>query len=123
MMNEPLSPARVAEALLLFAGEELEWEDFGEYINWIPSSVGRSWDVPDLGTVTIVDYHSYDQDKSYDGWSEQLWVVFDINGTLYKASGTYTSYSGSEWSDTLTIVRPVEKTYIDYEEVTNDTTE
>lgn len=114
MQELPLELIRTA--LLQYAEEELDWGSYGSYINYY-DSINRQYDVPGLGTVTIVDCHSYDSDKNYDGWSEDIWVVFDIQGKLYRATGTYTSYSGDDWDDNLKLVKPVEKTITVFEDV------
>jgi hypothetical protein len=117
-VNEPLSPAKVAEALLSYAEEEFGWASYGEYINYYGDSKGKSWDIPNLGEVITVDYHSYDSDKSYDGWTEEMWIVFSVSGHLYKAEGTYTSYIGSDWEDELKLVKPKQKVIVVFEEIT-----
>lgn len=117
-MNEPLSPAKVAEALLSYAEEEFDWASYGEYLNYYHSSKGHPWNVPELGEVTIVDYHDYDSDKSYDSWTENMWIIFNVQGNLYKAEGTYTSYVGSDWEDALKLVKPQHKVVTYFEEVT-----
>lgn len=113
-MNE-LPTELIRAALLRYAEEELDWGNYGSYINYRDSK-GRVYDVPGLGTVKIVDCQDYDQDKSYDGWHEDIWVVFDIGGTLYRADGTYTSYAGSEWKPELRVVVPKQKMVTYYEE-------
>lgn len=115
-MNELLSPAKVAEALLSFAEEELDYGSFGEYINYYNAN-SMSWEIPELGTVTVVDHYNYDSDKNYDSWSEKVWIVFLIQGTLYRATGEHTSYTGTEWDEELKIVKPVEKTIIVFEDI------
>jgi hypothetical protein len=107
----------LARAALLQYAEEMDgWASFGAYTNYYDSK-GKVYEVPGLGSVVIIDFNDYDSDKSYDGWSEKLWIVFDIQGTLYRAKGTYTSYVGSDWEDELEIVEPKEKTIIVYESV------
>jgi len=109
-------PALIKAALLQYAEEVDGWGSFGFYQNYY-SFIGKEYNIPGLGLVRVVDGHTYDQDKNYDGWSEDLWIVFLIGGLLYKATGKYTSYIGSEWDDGLKIVVPQEKTIIVYEEV------
>jgi hypothetical protein len=111
-----LSAELVRAALLLYAEEELEWGSFSEFINYTGDSNGKTFDVPGLGEVRIVDYNSYDSYKNYDGWTEELWIVFEVQGTLYKITGTHTSYTGSEWSNKMTIVVPKTKTVTYFEE-------
>jgi hypothetical protein len=110
-----LSTDLIRAALLHYAEEELDWGNFGEYINYTGDSNGKTFDVPGLGIVTIVDHHGYDSYKNYDGWEEHIWVVFEIQGKLYKATGTHTSYTGSEWDRELKEVSPKEKTITVYE--------
>lgn len=117
MSEHSWTPEQVADALLSYAEEELDWGSYGEYINSISPVDGKQFDVPGLGIVTIVAYHGYDSDKNYDSWYEQMYIVFEIMGKLYRATGTYTSYAGSEWDEELKLVIPKEKTVIEYEEV------
>jgi hypothetical protein len=114
-----LDTALVKAALLQYAEEVDGWSSFGAYTNNY-NPVGKTYEVPGLGEVKIVDASDYDSNKNYDGWYEDLWVVFDIQGTLYKATGTYTSYVGSDWEDELKVVVPKEKTILVYEEDDND---
>jgi len=116
-MNEPISANDVREALLSFAEEEFGWDSFSEYTNYYDHKPGTTFDVPGLGTVTLVDFHDYDQDKSYDGWEEGVWQVWAVNGVLYRIKGTHTSYTGTEWEDEMTLVRPKQKVIIEYEDV------
>jgi hypothetical protein len=112
-MNEhPFTPSQVKDALLSFAEEEFDWDSFGCYLDYSQDT----FDVPGLGQVAIKDYSTYDSNKNYDGWSEDLWVIFDIQGTLYRATGSYTSYIGSEWNNELTIVVPKQKVVTYFEE-------
>lgn len=110
-----LSAELVRAALLLYAEEELEWGSFSEFINYTGDSNGKTFDVPGLGEVKIVDYNSYDSFKNYDGWSEELWIVFEVQGKFYKATGTHTSYTGSEWDKELKEVSPSQKAITIYE--------
>jgi hypothetical protein len=114
MMIE-LSPTLVEAALLHFAGEEwhdpywYSWDQWGDL-------TGKTYDIPGLGKVKIVGYNGT-KDISYAEHSEVVWLVFDVGGTLYRKSGTHTSYVGTEWHDGMQIVKPVERTVIDYVEV------
>jgi len=111
------STSEVETALLRFAEDNLdEGSSYGAFLNSYSDLRGTVHEIPELGPVTIVDYHEYDSDKNYDGWSEKLYIIFDLCGILYRATGTYTSYVGSEWNDTLTIVEPRNKTVIEYVE-------
>lgn len=114
-----LDKALIQAALLHYAEEVEGWGSFGYYTNFY-NPKGKTYEIPGLGAVTVVDSHDIDSDKNYDGWSEELWVVFDVQGTLYKAEGTYTSYVGSNWYNELKVVVPKEKTIIVYEEEVND---
>lgn len=109
----------IKAALLHYAEQVDGWGSFGFYTNYY-SFIGKTYDIAGLGEVKVVAGETYDSDKNYDGWHEDLWVVFDIQGILYKATGTYTSYEGSEWNDELTVVIPKEKTVIEYEEEKDD---
>lgn len=116
-MKEPLDVTLIQEALLSYADEELEWASYGEFINSIYNAKGTALDIPGLGPVTIVDYHDYDSAKNYDGWTEHMFIIFQVGLGLYKAVGTYTSYTGSDWKEELIPVKPVPKTVIEYEEL------
>jgi hypothetical protein len=115
-MVELIDPAKVSEALLSFAEEEFDYPSLGEFTNSTGDVTGKYFDVPGLGIVTIVNYQDYDIHKNYDGWTENLWTIFEIKGVLYKATGTHTSWTGSEWSDEVKIVVPKNKTIVEYVE-------
>jgi hypothetical protein len=113
MMIE-LSPTLVEAALLHFIGEETAdyvwWEWFDR------DRVGKTYDVPGLGKVTVVDANLA-KNISYAEHSETIWMVFDVKGILYRKSGEHTSYDGPYMNDGMQIVKPVERTVIDYVEV------
>ena len=111
-----IAPELVKAALLHYAEEVDGWGSFSAYLNYY-DAVGQEWQIPGLGTVEVIAAHNYDSDKNYSGWSEDIWVVFDVQGMLYKATGTYTSYTGGGWDDELKIVRPAIKQITVYEEV------
>lgn len=110
---EELTVQDIESALLSYAEGELDWPDYGQYINYS----AREYDVPGLGLVKIIDYNDADYDKNYDGWYEHLWIVFDIQGRLYRAKGKHTSYTGSEWEDHLKPVEARPKTITVYEDI------
>lgn len=33
-----------------------------------------------------------------EGLGDRTWFVFDVNGALYRAEGSYTSWDGDDWS-------------------------
>jgi hypothetical protein len=53
-----------------------------------------------------------------EGGGEDVWVVFQIGEDMYRMTGYYNSYDGSEW-DThgMHAVMPYERTIIDYKPV------
>jgi hypothetical protein len=110
-MNEP-STELIRAALLHYAEEEFGWGSYAAFINY--GNI-NTFEVPGLGAVKVKDKFDYDSDKNYSGWVENVWVVFDINGKLYKATGTYTSHEGSSWSKELKVVTPKEKVITVYE--------
>jgi hypothetical protein len=110
-----IDPAVVAEKLLEYAEDKWEWGTFAAFEEEFRGD--ETFFVPGLGEVKVIHTTGIDYNKNYDGWSEQLSVVFEIDGTLYKASGTYTSFVGSEWDSHVTVVKPVEKTITIYEDV------
>lgn len=116
MVVEP-SVKQIKRALLSYAEEHLEWGDFGEYMNSTLDQRGKVYQIPGLGDVKIVDYHDYDVYKNYDGWHEDIWIVFEVQGKLYRACGTHSSYEMSTWEDELTLVEPKTKTVTYYEDV------
>lgn len=112
-----IDKALVYAALLQYAEDELEWGSFSEYTNNYSNQRGTVYDIPGLGEVTVVDYHDYNHEASYAEHSENIWIVFDVQGTLYRAKGTYTSYVGSEWAEELEIVEPKDKVITVFETV------
>lgn len=112
-------PEVIRDALLSFAEEEFEWRTFSEYTNSYSVRPGDKWQIPLHGvpaTFTLVAFHDYDQNKSYDGWAEEIWQVWEVNGVLYRIVGHHTSYIGTEWADDMTIVVPKLKTIVEYED-------
>lgn len=113
MSGPTFDPEYVALKLLEYAEKEWEWETFAAFEEEI--SIGEIFEVEGLGTVKVVDKNGYDFNKNYSGWSESLSIIFDVSGTLYKASGSYTSFVGSEWSETVVVVSAKEKLITYYE--------
>lgn len=113
MCGQMFDPEYVALKLLQYAEKEWEWETFSAFEDEMDK--GQTFEVEGLGTVTVVDKNGYDFNKNYSGWSEALSVVFEIDGVLYKASGTYTSFVGSEWNETVEIVNEKQKLVTYYE--------
>ncbi len=116
MAIEP-SCKHIRKALLSYAEEHFGWGDLSEYMNYHSTQQGKMYQVPGLGDVKIVDYHNYDVHKNYDGWHEDIWIVFEIQGKLYRACGTHSSYAMSTWEDEMTVVEPKTKTVTYYEDV------
>lgn len=117
MTVKALDPDFVRSALLNYAEVEWDYRSFSSYINEFGDLRGKTFEIPELGKVTIVDYHDYDVNKNYDGWSEDIWVVFQIHGVLYKAFGKHSSYEGSVWEHEMKLVAPKIRHVIDYEEI------
>jgi hypothetical protein len=115
MSVEP-STKQISKALLSYAEKAFEWDSFSEYVNNYANQRGQVYDVPGLGPVKIVDYYNYDSNKNYDGWYEDIWIVFEIQGKLYKASGKHSSYEMSVWEDEVKLVVPKQKTITVFEE-------
>ena len=116
MSVEP-SAKQIGKALLAYAEEHMEWDSYGQYINYYGDQRGIVYDIPGIGEVKIVDYHNYDVNKNYDGWYEDIWIVFDVGGKLYKAKGIHSSYEMSEWAEELKLVEPKQKLVTFYEDV------
>lgn len=67
--------------------------------------------VKGLGDVKIIDAHlGYSFEDEYN----QVWMVFEIDGALYKVQGWKTSYGTSDWESTFTEVKKKEKVTYDY---------
>jgi hypothetical protein len=113
-MTEHLSPETVRDALLSYAEEEHDWDSFSALTNDFDMKPGSQIEIPGLGTVTLVDFQDYDYSKNYSGWHEQLWQIWKVGDTLYRAVGTYTSFVGTEWEENMDIVVPKEKTVTYY---------
>ncbi len=109
-----IDKALVKAALLQYADEIDGWPSFSAFTNYRDMKEGKTFEVPGLGEVKVVAFNDYDYNKSYDGWSEDIWIVFEVQGYLYKATGTHTSYTGSEWEDELQLVKPTYRQVIDY---------
>lgn len=68
--------------------------------------------------INSIGYEHLEQEGGGEGGSEYCYGVFKLKGKIYKASYSYYSYNGHEYSDicdTLQEVTPVEKTVIVYE--------
>lgn len=66
----------------------------------------------------VKSFEHLDQDGGGEGGAEYCYAVFELNDVIYKAEYSYYSYNGHEYdgiSDTLQIVKPVEKTITVYE--------
>lgn len=113
MDNEPLDPFVVEGALLLYAGNK--WHDPYWYQWDCTDRTGEEHEIPGLGTVKVVACN-LPKDISYAEHSEEVWMVFDVRGTLYRKSGTHTSYIGTDWADGMQIVKARTKTVTYYEE-------
>ena len=60
------------------------------------------FELPGIGTVKQVA-----AETGGEGSAEHIWIVFEIDGTLYEKTGYYSSYDGTEWSyGTLSVVVP-----------------
>ncbi len=113
MYEEPLEPFLVEAALLLYAGNE--WHDPYWYQWDCTDRTGEEHDIPGLGIVKVVACN-LPKDISYAEHSEDVWMVFDVRGTLYRKSGTHTSYIGTDWAEGMQIVKPKTKVVTYYEE-------
>lgn len=70
-------------------------------------------ELPDIGTAVY-------QDGKFgeEGGGEDVWVVFQIGEDMYRMTGYYNSYDGSEWNTYgMHAVMPYERTIIDYKRV------
>jgi hypothetical protein len=109
-------PEVIKDALLLYAEEELDYPFWNAFLPSNDVEENYSFDIDGLGEVRVIASKDYDSHKTYDNWYEDLWIVFDVKGVLYRIKGTYTSYAGSEWEDNMTVVVPKLKTVIEYED-------
>lgn len=44
-----------------------------------------------------------------EGQGENVWLVFEVDGRLFKTTGFYMSYDGTTWDGDVTEVKPVQK--------------
>lgn len=91
----------VSSAPSAIAEELWEWRpDGGEYT--------KSFEIPS-GTVTLIEDHG-----GGEGDGEERFVVIKVGDRLFRYDGYYSSWSGTEWDDTLREVEPFEVTVIQY---------
>lgn len=80
-----------------FIGQQIEkhmpyegfewWERIGD---------GRTVEVKNLGTVTVVAKHvSYGEDQGED--SRPIFIIFEVDGKYYRKSGIANSYGERNW--------------------------
>jgi len=80
---------------------------------WRSENVNPEVELDGIGTAVY-------QDGKYgeEGGGEDVWVVFQLGENMYRITGYYNSYDGSEWStDGMHAVMPYERTIIDYKPV------
>jgi hypothetical protein len=58
-----------------------------------------------LGRVKLVDYNL---NSNFENENNPVWMVFDIEGTLYKVTGSKSSYGNSDWYGDFTQVEKKE---------------
>lgn len=105
-------------------------QDFKTFDDWQRSGAGRSVEVPDLGTVTLVEIQGDDQwDIVTDGWGEapqgyegEIGLVFKVESldgqVIYlKKRGTKSSYGYESWDGKIVQVIQTTKTFTAYTEV------
>lgn len=69
------------------------------------------FDVVGLGKVEVYDH---DLKSYFENEYNPVWMVFKINGKLFKLEGKKDSYGGSDWDRDLTAVTKREKVMYDY---------
>lgn len=80
------------------------WDEF----TW---QIEKGLEIPGIGLAKFVADHG-GMDEGSDRW-----VVFEVNGQLYKKSGFYSSYEGTDWDSDLQEVKAVERPVTFYEAV------
>lgn len=80
------------------------WDEF----TW---EARNGMEVPGVGTVTIIERFGG------EGQGDEAWVVFEVNGRMYKKEGYYASFHGTDWDGDLYEVEQYEKTVTDYRRV------
>lgn len=67
-------------------------QHFGESLSWRDAKTPVD--------VDGVNFYVVDGKFGQEGEGENIWIVFHVEGydTLYRMSGFYSSYDGSEWS-------------------------
>lgn len=76
---------------------------------------GRSAEVhPAMETKTATFVENHTVDKDYDYWrqgdTEQVWVIFEVDGKFYKKFGTMSSYGDVTWDGNCVEVKKATKT-------------
>lgn len=69
------------------------------------------FEVAGLGNVEVYDH---DLRSYFENEYNPVWMVFKINGKLFKLEGSKDSYGGSEWDRDLTAVVKKEKVSYEY---------
>ena len=65
--------------------------------------------IPGIGTTEPVDRFGG------EGMGDERWVVFKLENRLFRISGYYSSWEGTEWYEDVTEVKPVEVVKTEYE--------
>lgn len=60
--------------------------------------------------VEMVSARPVDSSRLSDAAGSSIWVVFEVDGKHYKATGYYSSYDGYEWDGRVREVTPTTKT-------------
>jgi len=69
--------------------------------------------IPGIGVATLKD-----EKLGEEGEGENIWVVFELYGSLYRLNGFYSSYDGEDWTyGSVVQVKPREITTTIYEAV------
>ena len=66
-----------------------------------------------LGAKSLTQVDGY----GGEGEGDDLWVVFDVDGQLFRKSGYWVSHDGCYWDGALEEVEPYEVTVTRYREV------
>jgi hypothetical protein len=69
------------------------------------------FDVVGIGKVEVYDH---DLTSYFENEYNPVWMVFKINGKLFKLEGSKDSYGGSEWDRELVAVTKREKVSYEY---------
>ncbi|OKI54553.1 hypothetical protein [Micromonospora sp. CB01531] len=89
--------------------EETGWYDWDEEAG--SEKKPNTFEVVGLGEVKVwnYDFHGID--------TNEAWLMFEVDGRTFRQTGQWVSFAGMYWDGDFTEVKPVQKVYVDYEEM------